>query len=218
MTRRLVVAALALVAAAGCGKSEEEKAAEQTAKAAEQMAKSAEQMAQSAQQGAQQMAQGMQQMAQGLQQAQGNVTVVDFEKLEALLPQMSGWTRGETEGEQQAAMGFKTSRAEAEYTSGDSRMTLEIQDIALAQMMLSGFTMYMASGFEERSSDGYKRATKIAGYPGFEEWQKGSRHAEVTAVVNNRFIVVARANDVPSTEPARKLIEAVDLGKLASLK
>jgi hypothetical protein len=215
MTRQaLVVVGLALVAAAACGKSEEQKAAEETAKAAEQMAKGAQQLAQGAQQGAQQLADGMKQMAQ----AQGNLTVVDFEKLQAMLPQVSGWTRGELGGEQNAMMGFKVSRAEADYTNGDARMELEIQDIATAHMMLAGFSMYMAAGFEQRSADGYKRATTISGHPGYEEWSKGSRHAEVTAVVGNRFIVIAKANDVSSTEPARKLIEAVDLGKLASLK
>jgi hypothetical protein len=209
----------AVVLAAACGKSEEqkaaEKAAEQAAQGAQQAAQGAQQMAQNAQQGAQQMAQGMQQMAQALQ---GNNKAVEYEKLEAMLPQVSGWTRAEPDSEQNSAMGFTTSRTEVDYTNGDARMTLEIQDIALAQPMLAGLSMYTAAGFNERSSRGYKRATTIGGHPGFEEWTKDSQHAQVTAIVANRFIVTAKADDVADTAPARKLVEAVDLAKLATLK
>jgi hypothetical protein len=218
MQRRQALVGLALVAAIGCGKSAEQEAAESAAKAAEQVAKGAEQMAQGAAGSAQQqMAQGMQQMAQGLQQLQGNAQVVDFEKLQAMLPEVPGWTRSEPRGEQMS-MGIKMSRAEARYTNGDSTIRLEIQDTALSQMLLAPLSIFMASGYSERSSEGYKRSTSIGGQPGFEELRKNSREGEVTVVVGNRFIVSARGDEVDSTEPARKLIEAVDLAKLATMK
>ena len=218
MKGTLVIAGLALVAAAGCGKSAEQQAAEDAAKAAQQTAQSTQQAAQSAAQGAQQMADSLQKMAQGLGQAQANVTVVEFEKLQALLPEMSGWKRGEPGGENVSAMGFKTARAEAQYENGDANIDLEIQDIATAQVMLAPLSMMLVAGYEERSSDGYRRYAAVNGHPGWEEWKKGSRHAEVTAVVANRFIVSAKANDVDSPDAARKLVQSVDLAKLAAMK
>ena len=218
MTATHALAGLAIVATVACGKSAEQKAAEDTQKAVQQMAQGAQQMAQGAAQCAQQMAQGAQQLADAAKQLQGNVAVVDFERLMALIPEMSGWKRSEPKGEQANAMGFRFSRAEANYESGNSSMELEIQDVALAQMMLAPLSMWLVAGYEERSSDGYRRYAAVSGHPGWEEWQKGSRHAEVTTVVGNRFIVSAKANDVDSTAPARKLVESVDLGKLASMK
>lgn len=215
MRRMLVVLGMAAVAA-GCGKSAEQKAAEETAKAAERIAQGAQQAAQGAQQqGAQQMAQGLQQMAQ---QMQGDAKAVEFERLIALLPEVGGWTRSEPEGSQSSVGGFTTSRAEAEYSNGDARMTLEIQDIALAKMMLAGLQMYTAAGYSERTSRGFKRSATIGGHPGIEEWQNDSKDANVTAIVAGRYVVTARADDVPNTDSARKLIEAIDLAKLAALK
>jgi hypothetical protein len=212
---------LAMVAAGACGKSAEQQAAEdaakQMAKAADQMAQGAQQMAQGAAQSAQQMAQGMQQMAQGMQGMQAAGNVVDFEKLEALLPEFPGWEKSGAKGSQASAP-IKYSEAQARYSKGESTMRLEIQDVALAQAMLAPLSIWMAAGYNERSSDGYKKAVTVAGHPGYEEWDKSSKHGTLTVVVGNRFLVKADADEVESTDVARKLIEAVDIAKLASLK
>ena len=208
---------MAMVSAVACGGSkqaEAEKAAQDIQKGAEQVQKAAE----GGQQNAAQMAQGMQQMAQGFQQmTQGSTKVVDFEELVAVLPMLDGWTRSEPKGEQ-TSMGFSVSEAEATYRKDDSRIEIKITDTALNQMMLTPFTMFMAAGYSERSSDGFKRSAKIGSYPGYEEWSKDSKHAEVTAIVNNRIIVTAKGDDVADLTPVRKAVEAVNLGKLASLK
>jgi len=220
MKRMLMVAGVAgavLVAAAGCGKSAEQKAAEDLAKATQDAAKASQQAAQTAQQAGQQLAQGLQQLAQGVQGAQ-NATVVDFEKLQALLPEMSGWKRGEPSGEQMSMMGVKASHAKANYTQGDSDIDREITDTAFSQLIMAPMSYMLAAGYNERSSNGYKKAATVSGQPGFEEWSKSSNHAEVTAVVGNRFIVTAKADNVTGPESARKLVESVDFSKLAALK
>ncbi len=87
-----LVTAVMLVAAAGCGKSEQEKqappakaSAEQVAKAAPQAAAGAPPPAQGAQQGAQMPARGPSPMGQ----SQANATVVDFEVLKTLVPEIT---------------------------------------------------------------------------------------------------------------------------------
>jgi X-X-X-Leu-X-X-Gly heptad repeat protein len=207
---------------ASCGKSEQQQQAEEAAKKIEQgaqaMRQGAEKMAQGAQQSSEQMAQGLQQMAQGFQQmAQGAGKSVDYEQLKALLPEIDGWTKSDAKGEQ-VTLPVSISRAEARYSKDDSRVDLEIVDTALSQLLLAPMSMFLASGYAERSDDGFKRAAKVGTHPGMEEWNVKSKRGEVTAVVGNRFIVKATGHDVPSLDPVKKAVESVDLSKLAALK
>jgi hypothetical protein len=218
VTKRMMMAGFALAAAVGCGGSEErkaEEAAQQIQAGAEQVQRAAEQMAQGS---ADQMAQGLQQMTQGLQQmAQGQGEVVDYEVLKGMLPQVGGWTQASVRGEQ-VSMPMKTSRAEARYSRGESNVELEIIDSAVNPMFLAPLSMFMASGYSERSDEGFKRAAKIGGFPGIEDWNSNSRRAEVTAVVNNRFVVQATGHDVEDLAAVRAIVDAVDLAKLGTLK
>lgn len=230
MNRRLLIGSLVLVASAACGgssqKATETKPADAKTAASQPANAAAGQAAgggtaaagQGAQPGAQTAMQGLQQLAQGLQQMSKNTAKpVDFEELKALLPDISGWTKSDVHGEQ-VSMGISQSNAKAKYTKGDSTIELEITDSTMNQLLLAPMAMFLAAGYEEKSDDGYKKATQIAGYPGFEEWEKGSKHAQSTAVVANRFIVTANAHEVENADVARKSIEAVNLAKLAAIK
>jgi hypothetical protein len=223
MNRSFVVGTLVLGLAAGCGKSAEQKSAEQTAKAAEQAANGAAQAAQGAQNAAQQAQQGVSQMMQGLgqmmqgQQPNGQpVQVVDYEKLKELLPDYPGWEKSGVKGSQ-TSMGVSVSTAEAQYKKGESQIKLEITDTSLSQMLVAPFMMFGAN-YSERSDDGYKKGINLNGYTGFEEWEKNNKHAEDHVLVGNRFIVHADASDVESADVPRGLVQAVNLQKLASLK
>jgi hypothetical protein len=222
VVKRIVLAGLVVVSVAGCGKSAEQQKAEEAAKKIEEGAKTmqqgADQMAKSAQDSSNQMAQGLKQMAQGFQQmAQGSTKSVDYEQLKALLPDVPGWTRSDTKGEQ-LSMPVSYSRGETRYQKDDARIELEIVDTAMNQLLLAPVSMFLSSGYSERSDDGFKRAAKVGGMPGMEEWNANSKHAEVTAVVNNRFIVAGKGNDVASLDPVRKVVESVNFSKLATLK
>jgi hypothetical protein len=149
--------------------------------------------------------------------AQSQAKPVDFELLKALLPEMSGWTRTRPRGEQ-IKTPFAISNAKAHYTMGASTMDIEITDSALNQMIFAPFAMFMASGYEERSDDGYKKAGTIAGSPGFESWEKDANRGEVTVIVANRFVVQAKGRRVPSVDSVKKAVETIDLAKLARLK
>jgi hypothetical protein len=163
--------------------------------------------------------QGLQQLAQGLQQMSKNTAKpVDFEELKALLPDVAGWTKSDIHGEQQTIMGMSQSNAKARYTKGDSTISLEITDSTMNQIVLAPMAMFITSGYEEKSDDGYKKAVQVGGYPGFEEWEKNAKHGQTTAIVANRFIVAADAHSVESPDVARKVVESVNLAKLAVLK
>jgi hypothetical protein len=110
------------------------------------------------------------------------------------------------------------SRAEAHYEKGESRIELEITDTALNQLLLAPMSMFLSSGYSERSDDGFKRAAKVGGQPGLEEWNSRSNRGEVTALVGKRYIVRATGHDVENIEAVRQVVETVDFGKLAALK
>ena len=248
MKLRTIVAIVAVTAAAGCGESDAERAAaaaeraaaatqqaaaatQQAAGAAQQTAVAAGQAAAGAQQAAggaqptgqaaasQQLAQGMQQVAQGLQQiqaAQGDV--VNHEQLKALLPETLGaWTR-RTSRSHQVAMPFKVSNAEAQYQNGDSTMDVKIMDAALNQLILAPMSMFLVAGYEEKTDDGYKKYSPVAGSPGYEEWQGNTRRGEVTVILNNRFVVQATGHNVSGIEPVRAVLQSLDLARLATVK
>ena len=222
MTTRTLIVGFVLTAAVGCGSSEQQQAEQAAEQAAQQIQQGAEQIQRSAEQmaggNADAMTQGLQQMAQGFQQmAQGQGEPVDFEVLKAALPQVNGWEQSNPRGEQ-LSMPMKFSKAEARYTRGNSRVELEITDSAMSQLLLAPMSMFMASGYSERSDEGFKRAAKIGAFPGIEDWNSQSKRGEVTAVVGNRFIVQATGHDVADLAAVRQVLDAVDLNKLAALK
>jgi hypothetical protein len=221
MTYARTFLAIVLVGAVGCGSSEQqqaEDAAKSMGQAAEQIAKGAEQMTRGGADAGAQMAQGFEAMAKGFQQmSQSQASPVDFEVLEALLPDVPGWTKGTPKGEQMNQP-VKYSRARVQYDKGDASIDLEISDSALNQLLLAPMSMFLASGFSERSSEGFKRSAQVGGYPGFEEWRNAGKDGEVTVVVANRFIVKADGTNVASLDEVKGVVTAVNLAKLASQK
>jgi hypothetical protein len=211
MTRQLTagILAAALVATTACGKSAEQKQAEETAKTIAEATKTgADQMAA----GAAAMAKGLEQMAQG----SANVEVLPFETLGAAFPEVSGWTRGEVTGSQQNIP--KVSQSKTDYRNGDHRIRLEVVDAALAQMMFLPFTAFLSANYSERSSDGYKKGTSVKGEPAFETVNTKSDTSELTVVVAKRFIVSAHGNRGAGIENVRAVVEQMDFGKLTAAK
>jgi hypothetical protein len=170
----------------------------------------------SGQPGLDQAQQGMQQMMEGLQQMQqAQTTPVDYQVLEGFVPEFSGWERSEVTGQQVKSV-VSVSNASATYTNGGASLELEITDTSLSQLLLAPFTMMTQVGYEEVSDEGYTRAITLAGYPGFEKWENAGGDAEVSLLVANRFIVRAEGSGLENTEPARQLVQAVDLATLAT--
>jgi hypothetical protein len=224
MKRILIIGTVLLAGAAACGKSPEQKAAEQTAAAAQQMAEGAKKMAEAAAntangtaaQGMAQMMQGLSQMGQAANNGQP-VQVVDYEKLKELVPELSGWERSKVKGEQQSMGAFSVSKAEADYKKGDASIDFDITDTTSVSMLLAPFMM-VGANFSERSDEGYKKGINLNGMTGFEEWRKDGGHGEVHLLVANRYIVSANGRGLDSPDVARQLVQAVNLQKLAALK
>jgi len=196
-----------------CGKSAEQEQAEKTAQAIADATKAgADQMAA----GAAAMAKGLEQMTQGAGAA-GKVEVLPFETLGEAFPEMSGWTRGEVTGSS-STFPMAMSQSEASYRNGDARIKLEVVDAALAQVMMAPLSMFMTANFSQRSSDGYKKGTTVKGQPAFEEVNTKNDTAEITVVVDKRFIVTSHGSRGTGIDPVRAVLEQMDFSKLTAAK
>lgn len=214
-----VLAAACTVAA--CGQSQEEKAAEELQKSAEQMQKGAEQM----QGSAENMAKGFEAMAKGLAGAAGAadgdlkpVDPVSFRDLQTAMPaEVSGWQRENPTGERMTAP-FAFSQASVTFKKGEAEIEQKIMDSGFNQLLFAPFAMFMASGYEKETQDGFERSVTINGNPGWERWDKGTKNGELNVVVNKRFLIELEGHQIDDVKDLRAVLDKTDLAKLASLK
>jgi hypothetical protein len=220
------VVALAALLVAGCGKSEEqkaaEKAAEETKEAAEALKKAAEQTGGAA------AAQGMQDFAkamEGLAGAMGGATgpdgkpatPVSFKDLQTVLPEVSGWTRETPTGERMTSP-VPFSQTEVTYTMGEANVDVKIVDSAFSQLLVAPWAMFLTAGYERESTDGYEKSVNVGGNPGFEKWSSGSKDGELNLVVAKRFLVTVEGNNIADTKVLHEFASKIDTAKLAALK
>jgi hypothetical protein len=219
---------IALVTTAACGKSEEQKqaevAAQQVKEAAAKFDEAATQAAKQAEAGSSEMAKGLEAMAKGLAGAASAVgsdgkpvDPVSFRVLQALFPVLPGWDKGKPTGEKMTAP-VAFSQAEVRYTKGDSRLELKIVDSGFHQLLLAPYTMFLTSGFERETQNGYEKSTKVGNEPGWEKWNTARKSGEVNAVVAKRFLVQAEGRDVEDIKVLHDAILKTDLVKLAAMK
>jgi hypothetical protein len=149
--------------------------------------------------------------------ARPTVKATDYEELKVLLPDVAGWTKSDVAGEE-VSMPETHSRATARYTRNDSHIELDITDTGLSQLLLGPLSVFLASGYTERSDNGFKRALTISGQPGLEDWNGAAGRGEVTALVGSRFVVKAIGHDVSSIDSVRSVVAAIDFPRLAAIK
>lgn len=195
----------------GCGKSEEERRAEEAQQAAESAAED--------------MAKGFEGLAKAMEGLAGNVTggdgkpvdPVSFRDLQAALPEMSGWEMEAPRGERMTSP-IPFSQTETSYTRGDARIDAKIVDSGFSQMLIAPWAMFMAAGYERETSDGFERSVQIDGNPGFERWESGQRHGELNVVVAKRFLVTIEGRDIDDPKVLHDFMRGVDMGKLEEMK
>ena len=144
-------------------------------------------------------------------------TPVDPALLVALLPDLFGWTRSQPRGEQLSA-GVFMSKADAEYSRGESAMKLEIIDSAQHRLLMAPLSIMLMPKYSEKTADGFKQFARVGKHPGFESWQDELKEGDATVVVANRFIVNVRGLNVANLDPVRSLVRAINLDRLATLK
>jgi hypothetical protein len=215
-----VLMTLASLSAACGGSSEQQKAAEDLQKSAEQMQKSSDDLSK----GAQDMASGFEAfgkaMAGAMNGGNGDTKPVDpvgFRDLQTVMPDVPGWEKQKPTGERMTAP-FSMSQASVNYRKDDASIKMEIMDSGLNQLLFTPFTMFMASGYEKETQDGFERSVNISGNPGWEKWDSGTRNGELNVVVAKRFLVQLEGHDIDDLKALRDVLDRTDLKKLADLK
>jgi hypothetical protein len=223
--RLWILAVVAVVALSACGKSEQQKQAEQAAedlkKAAETMAKAAEnQGTAAATQGAADMAKAMQGMAAafGAKTADGKaVEPVAFQTLQSHLPKVSGWEMDEPEGERMT-MPVPFSQVETKYKKGETRIDAKIIDTGFAQMLMAPWSMMMAAGYSRESSSGYEKSTSLSGNPAIEKWNKSEKNGEIDVLVGKRFMLSLEGHDLADIKQLQDFASNFNLSAIAAAK
>ena len=213
--KRVIIVGLALLAAAACSGSKEEKQQEQ---AEEQAAKTAEQ-------GSAEAAKGLEDMAKGLQALAGGggtgdqkpVDPVSFRDLMALFPDMEGWEKAKPTGERMTSP-FPFSTAEVAYRKGDSRIEIKMTDSGFNQLLLTPYAMFLQAGYEKETADGYEKSTQVNGQPGWEKWNTEAKDGELNALVGKRFLLQIEGDRIDDVKVLHEVAGRIDMGRLATLK
>ena len=145
---------------------------------------------------------------------------VDFRQLKELLPEsVAGMQRTEASGEKSTALGMTVSKAVARY-AGDSRgsIDLTISDIGNASGFASlALYAWANNEIDKDSQTGYEKTTLFQGHKAYEKYDKRDRSGELGVLINKRFVVEAKGNDV-SMEDLKNVLGKLDLDKLAQMK
>lgn len=215
--RLLTLASLVAAAAiAACGGSKSEEAEERTETAAEGAQAGADAM----QKGAESMAKGFEAMAKSFGGGAGDIKPVEpasFRDLQAALPEVSGWERENPSGERMTSP-FAYSQASVTLRKGDASIDAKILDSGFNQLLFAPFSMFMVTGYEKETSDGFERSVSIDGNPGWERWNSSSRSGELNVVVGKRFLIQIEGNDIDDVKVLRTVLDRTDLRKLSSLQ
>ncbi len=211
-----------------CGQSEAEKQAEAAAKAMEDVAKAAETAAKAAESAAKDgsaaaagdMAKAMQGFAAAMSGTGPDgkpVEPIAFQSLQAHLPKVSGWEMDEPKG-QRMTMPVPFSQVEADYRSGDKRVDVTIVDTGFAKLLVAPWSMMLATGYSNETSDGYEKATTIGGNPAVEKWNSRSKNGELNILVGNRFMVTVDGNDIGDVKDLHNFASAINFSAIAAMK
>jgi hypothetical protein len=226
MMRAVILAVVLAISVTACGKSAEQKKAEE---AAENLKKAAEALGAAASQTGQAAAtQGMNDAAkamQGLAAAMGGATGPDgkpvepiaFQTLQTHLPKVSGWEMKEPEGERMTSP-FPFSQIEARYTKGEARIDAKIVDTGFAQMLVAPWSMMLAAGYSKESSRGYEKATTVSGHPAIEKWTKDTKRGELDVLVGKRFMVTIEGRGVDDIKAVQDFASNFNFGAIAAAK
>ena len=122
---------------------------------------------------------------------------VHFSVLIDALPEApDGWTADKPHGLTNQMGDYRLSEASRKYRrkGGPERVEIQIQDWAFNQVLYIPF--FMQARFGQESTEGYSKGIKVGKSPGREEYTIASRSGQRSVLVNKRFQVQIRIDDM----------------------
>jgi hypothetical protein len=145
---------------------------------------------------------------------------VDYQKLLPILPEArEGWTADKAEGSTEDVGGFRITNVHRDYRKGEGEKApsaaISILDSVANPDYVTATTTAWNSNSE--SSEGYAKSVTIDGNPGFETYEKDTKHAALWVMIANRyFLQIELQNQEPSE--LQEWAKRIDLKKLAEIK
>ena len=145
---------------------------------------------------------------------------IDYQKLLPLLPDpLQGWVADKAEGSTEDVGGFRITNVHRDYHKGEGdkgpTTAISILDSVANPDYVSATTAAWNNSSE--SGEGYGKSVTIDGNPGFEAFEKESKHATLWVMIANRYFVQIELQDQDPKE-LQEWVKRVDLKKLAALK
>jgi hypothetical protein len=160
----------------------------------------------------------------GMAQAQNEPILVpeavDYQKLLPILPEApQGWAGEKPEGSTEDVGGFRITNVHRDYHKGEGdkvpTAAISILDSVANPDYVSATTAAWNSNSE--SSEGYGKSVTIDGNPGFETFEKESKHATLWVMIANRYFVQVELQNQDPSE-LHEWAKRVDLKKLSEIK
>lgn len=146
-----------------------------------------------------------------------HVDPLEIDQIKSFLPpSLAGFSKqGNGTAEKSGFGSLMVSKAEATYSDGSKRVTIEISDPGGASGLV-GLASWATMQTTKEDDNGSERVTKVNGRMVHEKTTKNGAD-EYDIVLGERFIVGAHSNDVKLNE-LKAMVAALDLKKLESLK
>ena len=138
----------------------------------------------------------------------GDTIAVAWEKLNSLIPDISGFNRSAPQGMKLDFDGSSYSNATATFTSGNLEIEVSLYDYNAAVSLFAGVTAWKSIGVSVQSSDGYQKVSKFDQIKDswmFEEYNNSGKRATVTVSLNDRYWMQVSANEQSNTEFVKQI-------------
>jgi hypothetical protein len=145
---------------------------------------------------------------------------IDYQKLLPILPDPpQGWVADKPEGSTEDVGGFRITNVHRDYHKGEGdkapTAAISILDSVANPDYVNATTAAWNSNSE--TSEGYGKSVTIDGNPGFEAFEKDSKHATLWVMIANRYFVQIELQNQDPKE-LQEWVKRVDLKKLAAIK
>jgi hypothetical protein len=145
---------------------------------------------------------------------------IDYQKLLAILPEApSGWTADKPEGSTEDVGGFKITNVHRDYRKGEGEKAPSVAISILDSVANPDYVSATTDAWKSNSdtSEGYAKSVTIDGNPGFETFEKDTKHAALWVMIANRYFVQI---ELQNQEPGelQQWVKRIDLKKLSTIK
>ncbi len=145
---------------------------------------------------------------------------IDYQKLLPILPEPpTGWTADKPEGSTEDVGGFKITNVHRDYRKGEGEKAPSTAISILDSVANPDYVSATTDAWKSNSdtSEGYAKSVTIDDNPGFETFEKDTRHAALWVMIASRYFVQIELQNQEPTE-LQEWIKRIDLKKLAGIK